>query len=116
MSAEVVVVGAGIAGLAAAWALRDRDVVVLEREEGVGGRMLSLPREPYWLNLAAHLFPGPETPLGRLVEEVGLKTELVPGDTMGVWVDGEIRSLAEEVDVPALRAAVEAYRALPDAA
>ncbi|CAN5132701.1 hypothetical protein BH09ACT13_BH09ACT13_12300 [soil metagenome] len=38
---DVVVVGAGIAGLAAAWSLRDRDVLVLEAEDRVGGRMKS---------------------------------------------------------------------------
>lgn len=42
MSAErvdVVVVGGGVAGLAAAWALRDRNVVVLEAADRIGGRV-----------------------------------------------------------------------------
>ena len=40
---EVVVVGAGMAGIACAWALRDagRDVLVLDKGRGLGGRMAS---------------------------------------------------------------------------
>ena len=56
---EVAVVGGGIAGLTAAWNLRDRDVVVLEAEPRIGGRIRSEPRGEYWLNLAAHIFPPP---------------------------------------------------------
>lgn len=38
---EVIVVGAGLAGLYAAYALRDRDIIVLERETNAGGRVLT---------------------------------------------------------------------------
>jgi protoporphyrinogen/coproporphyrinogen III oxidase len=89
---EVAIVGAGIAGLAAAWALRDRDLVVLEAGDRVGGRILSVSRPPYWLNLAAHVFPPPETALGRLITEVGLETTLIPGDAMAVWLNGKLAS------------------------
>jgi oxygen-dependent protoporphyrinogen oxidase len=87
---EVAIVGAGIAGLTAAWALRDRDLVVFEAGDRVGGRILSLSRPPYWLNLAAHVFPPPRTALGRLITEVGLETTLIPGDAMAVWLNGKL--------------------------
>lgn len=38
---DVVVVGGGIAGLSAAWRLRHRDILVLESEGRVGGRIRS---------------------------------------------------------------------------
>jgi oxygen-dependent protoporphyrinogen oxidase len=81
---EAVIVGAGIAGLTAGWALRDRDVLLLEATERVGGRMRSEPRGPYWLNLGAHLFGGPGSLLDRLVAETGLKTRPIPGNRMSL--------------------------------
>lgn len=38
---EVIIVGAGLAGLYAAYSLRDRDIIVLERENNAGGRVLT---------------------------------------------------------------------------
>src|SRR5262249_11883508 len=91
---DVVIVGAGIAGLTAGWTLRDRDVLVLEATGRVGGRMRSEPRGPYWLNLGAHLFGGPASLLDRLVGEMVLETRPIPGNRMGlaykdrVWARG----------------------------
>ncbi len=38
---EVIVVGAGLAGLSAAYALRDKDIIVLEQKTNAGGRVLT---------------------------------------------------------------------------
>ena len=59
MTRDVVVIGGGIAGLSAAWRLRHRDVLLLEADDRLGGRMRSDVRGDYWLNYGAHLFPGP---------------------------------------------------------
>jgi protoporphyrinogen/coproporphyrinogen III oxidase len=48
---EVVVLGAGLAGMTAAYQLRDRDLVVLEELDRVGGRTLSGRHGEYWYNL-----------------------------------------------------------------
>jgi oxygen-dependent protoporphyrinogen oxidase len=87
---DVVVVGAGIAGLTAGWTLRDRDVLVLEAAARVGGRMRSEPRGPYWLNLGAHLFGGPGSLLDRLVREMGLETRPIPGNRMALASRGRL--------------------------
>jgi protoporphyrinogen/coproporphyrinogen III oxidase len=87
---EAVIVGAGIAGLTAAWTLKDRRILVLEAGDRVGGRMRSEPRGPYWLNLGAHLFGGPGTLLDRLVSEMGLETRPIPGNRMGLAFRGRI--------------------------
>lgn len=87
---EVVIVGGGIAGLAAAWALRDRDVVLLEADERVGGRIFTKWREPNWLVTGAHFVGDPTSPLGGLAVELG--AELLParGDMAAVWMNGRL--------------------------
>ncbi len=88
----MVVVGAGIAGLAAAWQLRDRDVLVLEASDRVGGRIKSEPRGRYWLNFGAHVFGGARSATGRLLEQTGVEAVTVPGVLTGVALDGRVVS------------------------
>jgi protoporphyrinogen/coproporphyrinogen III oxidase len=88
--AEVVVVGGGIAGLAAAWELRDRDVVVLEAEPRAGGRLMSEPRGAYWLNFGGHVVGGPETATGRLLQATGVEAAELPGVLAGLAVGGRL--------------------------
>jgi oxygen-dependent protoporphyrinogen oxidase len=76
---DAVVVGGGIAGLASAWDLRNRDILVLEASDRLGGRIRSEARDPYWLNLGAHVFSGPGSATGRLCGDVGVEVASVPG-------------------------------------
>jgi oxygen-dependent protoporphyrinogen oxidase len=76
---DAVVVGGGIAGLAAAWHLRDLDVVVLEAAGRVGGRIRSEPRAAVWLNLGAHVFGGEGSATGRLITASGARAARVEG-------------------------------------
>jgi oxygen-dependent protoporphyrinogen oxidase len=89
---EVVVVGAGIAGLSAAWTLRDRDVIVLEASDRIGGRIKSESRGRYWLNFGAHVFGGAASATGRLLEQTGIKAVTVPGVLTGVALNGRVVS------------------------
>jgi oxygen-dependent protoporphyrinogen oxidase len=88
--AEVVVVGGGIAGLSAAWELRDRDVVILEAARRTGGRLMSEPRGPYWLNFGGHVVGGPETATGRLLTATGVEAAELPGVLAGLAVGGRL--------------------------
>ena len=53
---DVVVVGAGVSGLAFAWqaARAGRKVTVLEREPRAGGCLHSIRRDGFWYELGAH--------------------------------------------------------------
>jgi len=87
---DVVVVGGGVAGLVTAWELRDRDVVVLEASDRFGGRLKSSPRDPYWLNFGAHLFPPAESTTGRLVAQLGLETAPFRGTPYAIAMRGRV--------------------------
>jgi protoporphyrinogen/coproporphyrinogen III oxidase len=89
-SPDVIVVGAGIAGLTAAWHLRHLRPLVLEAGQTAGGRIRSEPRGDYWLNFGPHLFPSPDTVLGRLVTSAGLHTVAVTGSTLAVSFRGRL--------------------------
>jgi oxygen-dependent protoporphyrinogen oxidase len=89
-SREVVVVGGGIAGLAAAWRLRDRDLVLLEAGDRPGGRLRSEPRGAYWMNHGAHLFPAPGSLVGSMARECGLETVPLSGSMMGLAVGSRL--------------------------
>ena len=79
MTRDVVIVGGGIAGLAAAWRLRHRDVLLLEAGDRLGGRMRSDPCGDYWLNYGAHLFPAPGSLVDGMARDCGLETVPVTG-------------------------------------
>jgi oxygen-dependent protoporphyrinogen oxidase len=83
-----VIVGGGLAGLAAADRLRGRRILVIEAAERLGGRILSIPRDRYWLNLGAHMFGGPGTPIGDLSAELGLETRPIRGALIGMSMSG----------------------------
>lgn len=89
---EIVVVGGGVAGMAAAWALCGRDVLLVESSNRLGGRLLSYPRGDYWLNLGGHLFPGSGSVVSEMVENLGLKTIEIPGSKFDLVWGGRIYS------------------------
>jgi protoporphyrinogen/coproporphyrinogen III oxidase len=87
---DTVVIGGGIAGLTAAWALRDRDTVLLEAAERVGGRIWSEPHGDYWLNFGAHVFGSPESATGELLSALGVQAVAVPGRLAAAALNGKI--------------------------
>jgi protoporphyrinogen/coproporphyrinogen III oxidase len=89
---DAVIVGGGIAGLAAAWDLRNRDILLLEASDRLGGRIRSEERGEYWLNLGAHVFSGPGSATGRLVADVGVESVPVPGTLAAIELNGRIVS------------------------
>jgi oxygen-dependent protoporphyrinogen oxidase len=97
--ARVVVVGAGIAGLATAWRLHEEgvDAVVLDAADRAGGKVRTREFDGCALDV------GPDTFLGRmpwaveLCRELGLGDELVAPATSHAWLwsRGQLRPLPE---------------------
>jgi oxygen-dependent protoporphyrinogen oxidase len=75
---ECVVVGGGIAGLTAAYRLRQHSVLVLEGSDRLGGRVQSQSHGDYWVNLGA-MFVAPEGPLAELAHLPGVDLNRLTG-------------------------------------
>ena len=87
---DVVVVGAGIAGLTAAWQLRDLDTLVLETDDRVGGRIKSVERGSHWVSVGAHMFPGEGSLLWGLLQELALEPVRIRGSLLGIAQRGKV--------------------------
>jgi oxygen-dependent protoporphyrinogen oxidase len=79
-SPHIIVIGAGIAGLAAARRLREREcrVTVLERSDRVGGRATSDRRDGFCFDAGAHQVCAADRNLLALIASAGLGEELLP--------------------------------------
>jgi oxygen-dependent protoporphyrinogen oxidase len=85
---RVVVVGGGISGLAAAWAAQQAaaqvagglEVVVLERNDAVGGKARSIARDGWLVEGGPAGFLGGRPELDRLIDACGLRDEVVRSD------------------------------------
>ncbi|MBV1935593.1 FAD-dependent oxidoreductase [Streptomyces sp. BV286] len=88
---DVVIVGGGIAGLAAGWRLRHRDILLIEADDRVGGRIRSEARGPYWLNWGGHVYDGgPASATQRLLKDTGFTSRPVPGNLTGLSMNGRL--------------------------
>ena len=85
---RLVVVGAGISGLAAAWAAQQHaasvpdglEVLVLERAGEVGGKAQSMVRGGWLLEGGPSGFLGGRPEMERLIDGAGMRDALVPAD------------------------------------
>ncbi|MDN0198586.1 FAD-dependent oxidoreductase [Streptomyces sp. S.PNR 29] len=104
---DVVVVGAGIAGLAVATALvgAGRDTVCLESRERIGGRLLSTAAPPGALDLGATWFWDEERRVADLAARLGVGTfeQHLAGDTLVQDATGVRRLPGNLIDAPARR-------------
>ena len=93
----VLVIGGGIAGLTAAYQLKKKgyEVIVLESQDHVGGRMTTVDWEGFKVDVGAKFVTSSDKTLLKMVEEVGLTDQLVreeEGLTITIYRDGELHS------------------------
>ncbi|CAG5129943.1 unnamed protein product [Candidula unifasciata] len=104
---DVIVVGAGISGLTAAFSIKKRDpeakVVVLEGKDRVGGRTLTVPLisstgTDYW-DLGGQWIGRSQVHIIKLLEELGLKTypQFIQGTKFQQLGETRVRSYTSEI-------------------
>lgn len=102
MAERIIVVGAGIAGLTAAFRLTQQgyQVTVLEGDSLVGGRMSSSQRDGYRFDRGAVSLSTKYEHMHKLISEVGVADQVVPcPDTIGIPRDGEIHRIRSKAPV-----------------
>lgn len=86
---DVVIIGGGLAGLSAAWRLRDWDIQLLESSDRIGGRIRSEKRGQYWMNWGGHMFAGEGSATAELFQESGTRWIKIPGKLSAMSMNGK---------------------------
>lgn len=87
---EVVVVGAGMAGLTAATTLSpETDIVVLESTDRVGGRVETVRKGDYWINVGTQFTEGTGTLIDAL-DRHGIEMGSLAGKSVALYLNGGV--------------------------
>ncbi len=92
-----IVIGAGIAGLTAAYQIRKagHDVLVLDMNNYVGGRMANVEWEGFLVDIGAKFVTTADKSLLKMVDEVGLSDQMVKSDEglkITIYRDGKLHT------------------------
>jgi oxygen-dependent protoporphyrinogen oxidase len=90
MDIQVIIIGAGIAGLAAGYQLKKAgcNSIILEAQSFVGGRMSSEEQDGFIIDKGAYTFPETHKNLRRFVQDLGLKDQLVRSSATAATLSG----------------------------
>jgi oxygen-dependent protoporphyrinogen oxidase len=123
--AATIVIGAGIAGLTAAYQIKKagHDVLVLDMNNYVGGRMANIEWEGFLVDIGAKFVTTADKSLLKMVDEVGLSDQMVKSDeglTITIYRDGKLHS-ANFLSIPSylgwsgvsLKARLAMFKLLP---
>ncbi|MCF8069877.1 MAG: FAD-dependent oxidoreductase [Desulfobacterales bacterium] len=70
---DAVIIGGGIAGLCAAYKLRDKNVLLLEEEDRFGGRVMSEQVNDTWYNIGTQYVNEEKNDFNQLLDELGIE-------------------------------------------
>jgi oxygen-dependent protoporphyrinogen oxidase len=111
---KAIVVGAGIAGLTAAFRLKKAgyDVTVFESTSRIGGRMSTARRDGYIMDLAATALSRKYSQMIALAHEAGIGDKIVPSsDVVGIPLHGKIHRIRSSSPVDLLTTRLLPWRA-----
>ncbi len=86
---DVIIVGAGISGLSAAYTLQDYDIKVLEKNDRVGGRVLSGIYKGFTYAKGAEYIGEPYGLLKKIIRELGLHPREIPSPMDAQYYNGK---------------------------
>ena len=88
---RVIVVGAGVSGIAAAYRLKQRgcDVTVLEAKDYVGGKARTVKLKGYVVDEGASVLPSKYVNVLGIARELGMDDELIPGGSVVGFARGD---------------------------
>lgn len=98
MTADVVVIGAGVGGLVCASLLakEGKRVTLLEKHEYLGGRAMERRYKGHQIGLGSHLVEDPGDSLTRVCEQIGVTlTHSERSDSMPFWNDGKWQKIQD---------------------
>ena len=87
---DAVIVGAGLAGLTTAYRLRDKNILVLEKEDVCGGRTISRKMGEYVYNIGAQVVLNDEGETSKLAREIGVEKTLINKTRMPMHMKGKL--------------------------
>lgn len=87
---DAVIVGAGLAGLTTAYRLKDKNILVLEKEDVCGGRTISRKMGEYVFNTGAQVVLNDEGETSKLAREIGVEKTLIDKKRMPMHMKGKL--------------------------
>ncbi len=87
---DAVIVGAGLAGLTAAYRMRDKNILLLEKEDVCGGRTVSRKMGEYVYNTGAQVVLSDDSETAKLAREIGVEKTLINKTRMPMHMKGRL--------------------------
>ncbi|MCP4218078.1 MAG: FAD-dependent oxidoreductase [bacterium] len=85
---DTIIIGGGIAGLSSAYYLKNKSIILLEKENRVGGRTISGSHEGFTYAKGTEYLGEPEDYLARLIADLGLNLVEIPEPMDGRYYAG----------------------------